>query len=284
MFHALRMFKIRIQYSIITVIGLLFLSIAQITISGEKPSAEHPAQNVKELSPLISPELYHYKIVKTYPHDDQAFTQGLFYENNFFYEGTGLYGRSALRKTALESGAVLKSRKLPARFFGEGITAFRGKLIQLTWKSGTGFVYEKGGFQLLKTFYYKTEGWGLTHDDSKLIMSDGSAHLIFLDPETFAEFRRIKVFDDKGPVTGLNELEYVRGEIFANVWPTNLIAIISPVSGRVTGWIDLEGLSRLSGGDNINKTLNGIAYDKDNDRLFVTGKLWPNIYEIKISP
>jgi glutamine cyclotransferase len=278
------MFKIRIQHSTITLIGLIVLSIAQVGLSGEQPQAVQPSPAVKELSPPISPKIYHYKIVKTYPHDDQAFTQGLIYENNFFYEGTGLYGRSALRKTALESGAVLKSRRLPVRFFGEGITAFRGKVVQLTWKSRTGFVYEEGGFQLLRTFSYKTEGWGLTHDASKLIMSDGSAHLIFLDPETFAEIRRLKVFDDKGPVTGLNELEYVRGEIFANVWPTNLIAIISPVSGRVTGWIDLAGLSRLSGGDNINKTLNGIAYDKDNDRLFVTGKLWPRIYEIKLIP
>ncbi len=257
------------KYSIAAVIGFLVLSLAQFACSGDEP---------------LTVKYYSYQLVKTYPHDNQAFTQGLVYEKNILYEGTGLYGKSTLRKAALESGAALKIHKLPDLFFGEGITVFGNNVLQLTWKSKVGFVYDKDGFQLLKTFHYETEGWGLTHDDSKLIMSDGSANLIFLDPETFAGIGRIKVFDDKGPVTGLNELEYVRGQIFANVWPTNLIAIISPASGQVAGWIDLEGLSRLSGGDKINKTLNGIAYDKETDRLFVTGKLWPKIYEIKLVP
>lgn len=272
------------KYLIVALIVLYVLSFAQSARSGDNSSAVQPVPNIKAPEPARSVANYSYKVVKAYPHDNQAFTQGLVCENNTCFEGTGLYGKSTLRKTILKTGDVLKVHNLPPPFFGEGITVFGDNVIQLTWKSQKGFVYDKHNFQLLKTFHYATEGWGLTHDGSKLIMSDGSAHLIFLDPETFKETGRIEVSDDKGPVTGLNELEYIRGQLLANVWPTNLIAIISPLTGRVTGWINLEGLSRLSGGDNINKTLNGIAYDKENDRLFVTGKLWPRIYEIKLVP
>jgi glutamine cyclotransferase len=173
---------------------------------------------------------------------------------------------------------------LPDRFFGEGITVFGDKLIQLTWRSGSGFVYDKWTFKLLRTFHYTTEGWGITHDGKRLIMSDGTEHLYFLNPETFRVTGHIEVIDNDSPITRLNELEYVRGEIYANVWRTNNIAIINPESGRVKGWIDLESLSHLAGGDKAVKTLNGIAYDSEKERLFVTGKLWPKIYEIDLIP
>lgn len=228
--------------------------------------------------------VYNYRIVNVYPHDEQAFTQGLVFEDGFIYEGTGLNGQSALLKIKLRTGDVLKIHKLPQEFFGEGIVLYNDKIIQLTWKSHAGFVYDKDNFKLLSTFYYPTEGWGITHDGKQLIMSDGTANLYFLHPETLKETRRIEVRHQNIPVIRLNELEYVRGEIFANVWLTNRIARIDPQSGRVTGWIDLEGLSPFKNSDNKMKALNGIAYDTKNDRLFVTGKLWPNIYEIKLMP
>lgn len=227
---------------------------------------------------------YTYRIVNIFPHDDKAFTQGLVFEEGVLYEGTGIRGKSELRRIKLDTGELLHGIKLPEIYFGEGITVFGDRLIQLTWKSQTGFVYDKNNFGLIRTFHYTTEGWGLTHDGKRLIMSDGTAYLYFLHPETFERTGQIEVNDDKGPVTSLNELEYIRGEIYANVWQTNNIAIINPDTGRVKGWIDLGALSRLAGGDNAVKTLNGIAYDKGNNRLFVTGKLWPRIYEIELVP
>lgn len=227
--------------------------------------------------------VFTYKIVNTYPHDQQAFTQGLVFKEGVLYEGTGLNGQSSLRKVKLENGEVLKIHKLPPEFFGEGITVCGDKIIQLTWKSHAGFVYDKDSFKLFKQFSYPTEGWGLTYDGRQLIMSDGTEGLYFLDPETFKELRRIKAHDSKGPVIKLNELEYINGEIFANIWPTDLIVKIDPRTGRVTGWINLEGLSPVNDGQK-KKVLNGIAYDAKSDRLFVTGKLWPALYEIKLVP
>jgi glutamine cyclotransferase len=233
---------------------------------------------------VASVPVYKFKILNIYPHDQNAFTQGLFFEEGFLYEGTGLNGQSALRKINLKTGDILKIHKLPQEFFGEGIVLYNDKIIQLTWKSHVGFVYDKNSFKLLGTFFYPTEGWGITYDGKQLIMSDGTANLYFLNPETLKVTRRIEVRDQNIPVTKLNELEYVRGEIFANVWLTNRIARIDPQSGRVTGWIDLKGLSPFKDSDNEMKALNGIAYDANNNRLFVTGKLWPNIYEIKLVP
>ena len=174
----------------------------------------------------------------------------MFFEEGFLYEGTGLNGQSALRKINLKTGDILKIHKLPQEFFGEGIVLYNDKIIQLTWKSHVGFVYDKNSFKLLGTFFYPTEGWGITYDGKQLIMSDGTANLYFLNPETLKVTRRIEVRDQNIPVTKLNELEYVRGEIFANVWLTNRIARIDPQSGRVTGWIDLEGLSPFKDSDN----------------------------------
>ena len=229
--------------------------------------------------------VYTYNIVNTYPHDRSAFTQGLVFEDGFLYEGTGLYGQSTLRRVELETGDILQIRGLPDQFFGEGITIYGDKIIQLTWQSNVGFVYDKNSFELLQQFNYSTEGWGITHDGERLIMSDGTSKLHFLDPQTFEEIGQLAVFDDNGPVTRLNELEYVQGEIYANVWQTDRIARISPATGRVVGWIDLEGILTAEDLSEPVDVLNGIAYDADTDRLFVTGKLWPKLFEIDlISP
>ena len=231
-----------------------------------------------------STPVYTCRIVNTYPHDSQAFTQGLVFDDDILYEGTGLLGHSSVRKVDLKTGAVLQVQRLPAQLFGEGITVFGDRLIELTWQSGVGLVYDKRSFRLLEDFRYYGEGWGLTHDGRRLIMSDGTATLRFLHPESYGEIGRITVFDGNGPVAGLNELEYVRGEVYANVWPTSRIARIDPATGRILAWVDLETLSRRNAAFNPDAVLNGIAYDPRGDRLFVTGKLWPNLYEIKVVP
>jgi glutamine cyclotransferase len=227
---------------------------------------------------------YTYKIINTYPHARDAFTQGLVFEGGFLYEGTGNYGYSTLRKVSLRTGKIVQIYRLPREYFGEGIAIFGNRVIQLTWQSHVGFVYDKASFKLLRRFHYPTQGWGITQDGSRLIMSDGTAILHFLDPRTLEEKGRVRVTDKGQPIDGLNELEYVRGEIFANVWPTNRIARISPRTGRVVGWIELGGL--LSRDDMVQTVdvLNGIAYDPVGGRLFVTGKWWPKLFEIEIVP
>lgn len=230
------------------------------------------------------PPTYTYSIVNSFPHDPGAYTQGLVYQDGVLYESTGLWRRSSLRKVALETGAVLLFSALPRSFFGEGIALFGQEIVQLTWKSRVGFVYDRDSFRLLRTFTYPTEGWGITHDGQRLIMSDGTATLYFWDPETFEEIGRIEVFDDHGPVPRLNELEYVQGKVYANVFQTDLIAIIDPQSGAVTGWIDLQGLLDPADRSEPANVLNGIAYDDESDRLFVTGKLWPELFEIELVP
>jgi len=229
--------------------------------------------------------VYSYNIVNTYPHDRNAFTQGLVFEDGVLYEGTGGYGGSTLRRVELETGDILQIRELSDQFFGEGTTIDGDRIIQLTWQSHIGFVYDKDSFELLQEFTYSTEGWGITHDGTRLIMSDGTSTLHFLDPQTFEEIGQVEVFDNDGPVTRLNELEYVQGEIYANVWQTDRIARIAPGTGRVVGWIDLGGLLSAEDRSQPVDVLNGIAYDADNGRLFVTGKLWPKLFEIElISP
>ena len=228
--------------------------------------------------------LYRYEVVNIYPHDRNAFTQGLVFENGFLYEGTGLRGHSTLRRVELETGNILQSREIPGPFFGEGIAIYGNRIIQLTWQAHVGYVYDKGSFELLRRFNYATEGWGITHDGKRLIMSDGTSTLRLLEPETFSEIGQIEVFDNDGPVSGLNELEYVQGEIYANVWQTDRIARICPETGRVTGWIDLAGLLSPEDKSEAVDVLNGIAYDAVNDRLFVTGKLWPKVFEVVVIP
>ena len=221
-----------------------------------------------------------YEVVKVYPHDQNAFTQGLVIEKGVLYESTGLYGNSTLRRVNLETGNVLQSYALPTEFFGEGITVFGDRIIQLTWQSHKGFVYDKHSFDLLQEFSYPTEGWGITNDGSQLIMSDGTANLYFLDPETFQKVGQVEVRDGNASVTNLNELEYINGEVYANIWPTNKIAIINPQTGQVKAWIDLTGIYTQENND-PNSVLNGIAYDAESDSLFVTGKMWSQLFEIK---
>jgi glutamine cyclotransferase len=226
---------------------------------------------------------YTYTIINTFPHDNAAFTQGLVFYNDFLYESTGLYGRSSLRKIELETGKVIKNLSLSQRIFAEGITIYNEKVIQITWRNHKGFVYDSESFDLIGEFTYPMEGWGITYDGEKLIISDGSSTLYFLDPETFKETDTVEVHDNGVPVSRLNELEYIEGEIYANVWQTDRIARISAESGRVVGWIDLEGL--LTPNEQAEAdVLNGIAYDAINHRLFITGKFWPTLFEIDLIP
>jgi len=226
--------------------------------------------------------VYTYKVVNTYPHDQSAFTEGLVFEDGVLYEGTGLHGQSNLRRVKLETGEILQIYELPPQFFGEGVTIYENKIIQLTWQSHIGFVYDKYSFKLLQEFNYPDEGWGITHDGKHLIMSDGTETLHFLDPETFEEIGQIEVYANDIPVTRINELEYVQGEIYANIWQTERIARIDPLTGQVFGWIDLKGILNPEDDSKTVDVLNGIAYDTKNDRLFVTGKFWPKLFEIKL--
>ncbi|MCI0590810.1 MAG: glutaminyl-peptide cyclotransferase [Gammaproteobacteria bacterium] len=223
-----------------------------------------------------------YRVIAVWPHDPDAFTQGLVYDEGFLFEGTGLLGQSSLRRVSLQTGEVVQEHALSPEHFGEGITVFGDRIYQLTWQSHLGFVYDKTSFELLKTFEYPTEGWGLTHDGQRLIMSDGTATLRFIDPEALTEAGRVTVFDGWTPVTHLNELEYINGFVYANVWPTDRIARIDPQTGYVTGWIDLSDLRALLPADAAVDVLNGIAYDALNDWLIVTGKLWPRVFVFEV--
>ncbi len=227
--------------------------------------------------------LYSYEVVNTYPHDTHAFTEGLFYLDGYLYESTGLEHQSSIRKVELLTGKVIQQIALPDQYFGEGIVNWGGRLISLTWRSHVGFVHDLASFQLRGRFSYPGEGWGLTQDGHRIIMSDGTAELRFIDPRTLKETGRISVTVDGTPVRYLNELEWIKGEIYANVWQTNWIVRIDPDDGRIVGVIDLDGLlaarDRIAGQTDV---LNGIAYDREHDRLFVTGKNWPALYEIRL--
>jgi glutamine cyclotransferase len=226
--------------------------------------------------------LHSIRVVNVYPHDPDAFTQGLVFHKGYIYEGTGTLGQSSIRKVELKTGKVLKRQSLPAEHFGEGITICRNRLIQLTWQSNTAFVYDLQSFRLFQTFSYPTEGWGITCDGNYLIMSDGTAVLRFLDARTYKTVKQIEVRDRGNLLPNINELEFIKGEIYANVWGTAYIVRISPRTGQVLGWIDLRDLYRYVGtGRNVD-VLNGIAYDAKGDRLFVTGKYWPNLFEIRL--
>jgi glutaminyl-peptide cyclotransferase len=225
-----------------------------------------------------------YRVVHAYPHDAQAFTQGLVYVDGHLYESTGLNGQSTLREDNLETGQVIREVSLPSQYFGEGLTNWGSTLIQLTWKAHVAFVYDRATFRLTKTLQYPWEGWGLTQDGKHLIESDGSEFLHFLNPETFAQVRQIRVTYNGEPVKELNELEYIHGQIYANVWMTNKIARISPATGKVLGWIDLTGLLPEIEVQSRDGVLNGIAFDAAHNRLFVTGKLWPRLFQIVVVP
>lgn len=239
--------------------------------------------------PLMSeaarpPAVLAFEVVKTYPHDRGAFTQGLIWRDGFLYESTGLNGRSSLRKVKLDSGEVVQHERIEQQYFAEGLTAWKQRLIQITWQSQKGFTWDIDSFKRGADFSYAGEGWGITHDDKRLIMSDGTSTLRFLDPDTFKETGRLEVTYMGKPLANLNELEYVRGRIFANVWQSNSIVCIDPATGRVTAQLNLPALlsaeDRAGGVD----VLNGIAYDARHDRLFVTGKLWPKLFELRLAP
>jgi len=272
------------RFLIIMLIAVAFVMTIRtpvISTADELNPALQKCRTSKTISMDIIP-VFRYEIVNRYPHDSNAFTQGLAFYDGFLYEGTGLQGRSSLRKVELESGDILKILKLPNHIFGEGIVVCSDKITQLTWRSKVGFVYDRDSFTLLQKFSYATEGWGITSDGERLMISDGSAIIYFRDLENFREIGKIRVCDENGPVKRLNELEYIKDEIYANVWKTERIARIAPDTGKVTGWIDLEGISLQEGPIKPVDVLNGIAYDAVKDRLFVTGKLWPKVYEIKL--
>ena len=225
--------------------------------------------------------VYGYEIVHVYPHDHAAFTQGLIYLDGFLYEGTGMKGQSSIRKVELTTGRVVQQKDIESQFFGEGLTDWGSELIEITWQTKTGFVWDRATFQLLKSFGYPGEGWGITHDSRRLIMSDGSAFLRFLDPSTLKETGKLQVKDGAKPVENLNELEYYKGDVLANIWQDDHIARISLKTGQVVAWIDLSGILPRQDQEGVD-VLNGIAYDAKGDRLFVTGKWWPKLFEIKL--
>ena len=292
----------------IIVIGLLVLATVAVILLKRRPITARPTPvAVRKPQPVGS--VVGYEIVGEYPHDTEAYTQGLIYIDGFLYESTGITGRSSLRKVRLETGEIIQQRAVDPGDFAEGLTEWRGKLLQLTprrrgnappWHlrkffedikrhfgNQIGVMYDLASFEPRSIFYYPGDAWGLTHDESRLIMSDGSAKLRFLDPETFAELGRLEVFDGNEPVAYLNELEYVDGKIYANVQRQDRIAIIQPESGQVTGWIDLAELKTLipkQPSGPLQPALNGIAYDAAGRRLFVTGKLWPKVFQIRLKP
>ncbi len=224
-----------------------------------------------------------YLVINSYPHDREAFTQGLFYDNGVLYEGTGQESGSSLREVELNTGKVLRQLNLEPPLFGEGITLFKDRIYQVTWRSKVGFVYDKTTFSQINKIYYQTEGWGLTTIKDQIVMSDGSNVLYFIEPEMFTVVSRLEVYDNEKKADQLNELEYINGEIWANMWMTDLIARIDPVSGKVIAYIDLKGILKDPDTSTGTDVLNGIAWDKAGNRIFVTGKNWPKLFEIKLT-
>ncbi|MEN8157902.1 MAG: glutaminyl-peptide cyclotransferase [Bacteroidota bacterium] len=243
---------------------------------------ENQSQQVTLLSD-VQPDRYGYTVVNTYAHDERAYTQGLQYVDGWLYEGTGQYGFSSIRRVNLETGEVVQVRNLDQSLFGEGITVFGERIYQLTYKSQVGFIYDRSSFREIRKIYYQNrEGWGLTHNGSELIMSDGSNIIYFLDPELFTVIRQIEVYTDEGAAESLNELEYINGKIWANRYFTDEIVIIDPHSGKVEGRINLKGILKTADRKQNTDVLNGIAWDQEGNRLFVTGKYWPRLFEIRL--
>lgn len=260
---------------LLLVLGLSLLSFqCNSGSSADLPSNTMPANAVVHK--------YSYQIVNMWPHDANAFTQGLIFVDGKLYESTGQEGRSSLREVELQTGNVVKKVDVPEPYFAEGITLLNGKIYQLTWQHQVGFIYDPQKFEPSGRFNYDGEGWGITNDGHSLIMSDGSNRLRFLDPDSFRVTKTIAVLDGKTPVNQLNELEYVNGEIYANIWHDQRIVTIDPQNGHVTGWIDLSGLLQPGDVRDEEGVLNGIAFDQAGNRLFVTGKLWPRLFEVKL--
>ena len=265
-------------------IFLLFVGMGLVSIITYVRLSPSNYTNSFDFSTIDKDYLYSYKILHIYPHDLNAYTEGLAFDNGILYEGTGLYGNSSIRKINLETGKLLQMIDLPPYYFGEGITIYGDTVIQITWRSHTGLIYDKESLALVKEFTFTTEGWGITHDGEKLIMSDGTSTLYFLDPITFKEMGSIQVTYSGKQILGLNELEYIEGEIYANIWLSDYIARIDSMTGNVIGWVNLEDLLDPNEYQRNSDTLNGIAFNKDTSSLLVTGKCWPHIFEITIIP
>jgi glutaminyl-peptide cyclotransferase len=295
--------KLSLAIAVVAVASVVVVATLMAGFFGSKPgvtfpgSSQAPNQTPSAIpSPTILPSPsptptqsvqgplnYTYRIIQTFPHDPSAFTEGLIFVDGALYESTGTFPSSApssLRRVDLASGVVLQQQILDSQYFGEGIAVVNDTIVQLTWQSHVGFVYGKENFSLLKTFNYPTEGWGITYNGAHLIMSDGSSNLYFLDPVTFERVGQISVKAGSNSVVNINELEYINGDVYANIWMQQKIAIINPANGQVKAWIDLNGLYNPA---NFEYVLNGIAYDQANGRLFVTGKNWPNLYEIQLT-
>lgn len=260
------------------------IAILLFTLLAGFASCKRPPHNSEQAAPPgAEVPIYTFEVVASFPHDPAAYTQGLIYYNGALFESTGLQGFSSFRMVEIETGRVLKKVEVPQEYFAEGLTIFQGRVFQLTWQSRKGFIYDLGTFALTGEFSYDGEGWGLTHDHQFLIMSDGTHRLRFLNPASFKTERTISVFDGDRPVVNLNELEYIKGEIYANVWQTDRIVRLDPKTGSISGWIDLAGLLPPAGrSPNTDNVLNGIAYDEAGDRLFVTGKRWPKLFQIRL--
>jgi len=272
----------------LTIAGVLIFGLCGCYVTNIKQGSE-ACKNLgqacrEEILSQDTIPVFTYKIIKTYPHDVTSYTEGLQIHDGYLYEGTGRYGQSRLLKIDLETGKVIQQKKLSPRYFGEGITVFQDQIYQLTYKSNVGFIYDKDSFNLKKSFHYPTQGWGMTTDGTDLIMSNGSAALIFLDPKTLQQKRYIIVSDDKSEIGFLNELEYANGEVYANIWQKDLIAKISTKTGKVTAWIDLMGINPDPAKLKYPYVLNGIAYNKKSGHLIIAGKCWPELYEIALVP
>lgn len=246
------------------------------------PARPSPMRRIDAAPMPTDVPVYTYEIVNAWPHDPKAFTQGLAFHDGNLYESTGHHGTSTLRRVELKTGKVKKKFKVPDEYFAEGLAVFQDKIYQLTWQSHKCFIYDLKSFKLEGEFHHSGEGWGLTHDGQRLIMSDGTHQLRFLDPATFLPVRTISVLDGNQPVDDINELEYVKGEVYANIWHSERIVRINPEDGKITGWIDLSGLRPPDVDTDTDNVLNGIAYDEKEDRLFVTGKRWPKLFEIRL--
>ena len=276
--------KVFLQKRIYDIVQFLFFLIPLLLLQSGCSQIEYTTTSASAI-PAVEPVWYDFSIVNTYPHDPEAFTQGLLFRDGYLYESTGRRGYSTLRKVELESGRVFQLHKLDSNYFGEGLTDMDDRFIQLTLSAGTGFVYDIESFSLIETFSYEGDGWGLANDGDRLIISDGTTELRFLDPETFQETGRLTVWENGEPLRNLNEMVMVDDRLFANVLHTNHIVIVNPLTGVVEGRVDLDKLADIvrNKGDAVN-VMNGLAYDRENDRLFVTGKLWPKLFEIRIIP
>jgi glutamine cyclotransferase len=273
--------KMAEKFLVFLVIVLMSVYIAYFWLNDNKQNSTKITLIFEPNDPIVVNN-YTYNIINKYPHDPKAFTQGLFLKDDVLYESTGLYGSSSLRMVNLKTGKVTKILNLSSQYFAEGITIFDDKIYQLTWLENKGFIYNLSNFEMVGQFNYSTEGWGITHDTEQLIMSDGSENLYFLDPDELKVTGSIQVNNNGTPVTRLNELEYINGKIFANVWQTDYIVIIDPQTGNVTGWVNLTGLLSTEDRTGSENVLNGIAYDPSTDHLLVTGKKWPKLFEIEL--